>query len=313
MDKFERLIETTDALIVGLDIEGRITLFNRRCQEVTGYSEDEVLGRRLWDFLLPERFIKPVKEVFRSIGEDQLPSRFENPLVTKDGEERYISWSNTNIKDEEGHVVEIFSVGIDITERVRAEEEIKRRNRDLAALYEIALATSATLGVDELLKLIYEQVRQLVSFDSFSIALVNKERGELRFEITMEEGKSLGKRTRKLDPEGSLAGWVVHSKKPFLVKDWEREKDALPAVTHVVGKPVKSWLGIPLLHGGEAIGVMTVQSFAPDAFGMEEERLLTTFASQAAIAIENARLYDPSSTVSGGSDAGSALLMASRS
>lgn len=51
------ILETAEALVVVLDSEGRITYFNRACEELTGYSRDEVVGRVLWDFLLPERYI----------------------------------------------------------------------------------------------------------------------------------------------------------------------------------------------------------------------------------------------------------------
>jgi diguanylate cyclase (GGDEF)-like protein/PAS domain S-box-containing protein len=176
-------------------------------------------------------------------------------------------------------------------ENARLYEETGRRAGELAALYEIALAISATLEIDELLKRIYEQVSQLVSFDAFWVALVDEEMEELQFEITTEGGKPLPKRTRKLEARGSLAGWVAHTRKPFLISDWDREKDALPTVTHQVGKPVQSWLGIPLLFRDRVVGVMSVQSFEPYAFDEKEQHLLIVFANQVAIAIENARLF----------------------
>lgn len=121
-DFVDRVIQTADVMIVGLDLNGNITLFNRKCVELTGYAPEEVLGQPLWDHLIPERFIAPVKQVFAKIKADVLPSEFENPWLTRSGEERWIAWHNTNIKDTAGQVTGIIAIGVDITDRMKAEE-----------------------------------------------------------------------------------------------------------------------------------------------------------------------------------------------
>jgi len=115
------ILETTDALIV-VDPQARITYFNRACEELSGYSRGEVVGRVLWDFLLPERYIELVKQVFAGLLTGRLPGRFENAWLTKGGEERVISWSNDVVRDAQGKVTQVIGTGIDITERKRAEE-----------------------------------------------------------------------------------------------------------------------------------------------------------------------------------------------
>jgi PAS domain S-box-containing protein len=123
-DFIDRIIQTADVLIVGMDLHGNITLFNRKCAELTGYDAAEVIGHPLWERLIPERFIEPVKQVFARIKADVLPSQFENPWLTRTSEERWIAWHNTNIKDAAGNVTSIIAMGVDVSERKKAEESV---------------------------------------------------------------------------------------------------------------------------------------------------------------------------------------------
>jgi PAS domain S-box-containing protein len=128
------LVDTVRALVVVLDREGRIVRFNKVCQEATGYSFDEVRGRRIWEFLLVPEEAEQVKRVFRRLKAGQFPNQFENYWVTKTGERRLISWSNTALMDDNGAVDFVIGTGIDITEQRQMEETIRRSHNDLRQL-----------------------------------------------------------------------------------------------------------------------------------------------------------------------------------
>ena len=161
---------------------------------------------------------------------------------------------------------------------------------EMAGLYDVGLAVTSALELDKTLRVIYEQVNRLMSLDTFYIALYDEARGELRFEIFVEEGEWLPKFTKKLD-EGALTAWIVQSRKPLFIGDLEKESP--PVVPGQVGKPeTQSWMGFPLLARDKVVGVISVQSFRPHAFTEEDKRILSSFANQAAVAIENARLYE---------------------
>ncbi len=123
-DFSSRILEVANVLIVVLNREGRILLFNRKCEEVTGWREDEVRGRYLWDFLLPERVIAPIRESFSQLGEKDIFPFYENPWLMRDGGERNIRWNNTVTRDERGEVVWVIGTGIDITEQRLLEEQL---------------------------------------------------------------------------------------------------------------------------------------------------------------------------------------------
>jgi PAS domain S-box-containing protein len=119
------VLDTAGALVVVLDQEGRIVRFNRACEETTGYSFSEALGNRIWDFLLLPDEKDRVKSIFKKLQSGKYPSTAENYWLTKDGEPRLISWSNTVLLDENGKVEYVIATGIDITEHRESDEKMK--------------------------------------------------------------------------------------------------------------------------------------------------------------------------------------------
>jgi PAS domain S-box-containing protein len=119
------LIDSATVLVIVFDREGRLLRFNRECETLTGYTFAEVQRRDFWDlFILPEE-TERVRRRLDEVWSGDFPSTNENYWLTRDGERRLILWSNNALLDELGEVEYIVSAGIDITERKRAEEELR--------------------------------------------------------------------------------------------------------------------------------------------------------------------------------------------
>lgn len=118
------ILDTAGALIVVLDREGNIVRFNRTCEEVSGYKFREVKGKPFWKLLIPEE-LKLVEERFSELAIEGIANEGENHWLTKSGDQRLISWSNTTLKDAEGKVEYIIATGLDITEVRKAEEQLR--------------------------------------------------------------------------------------------------------------------------------------------------------------------------------------------
>ncbi len=176
-------------------------------------------------------------------------------------------------------------------ERTMLEKDLRAVNADLQGLYEVSIALGTSLDLSEVFQRIYEELRKLIPCDAFTLALVDESRGEFRLAFAMEEGMRLPELVVPLDPQTSLTAWIASTKAPLLIGDFEREKDQLPAVAQQLGKAVRSWLGVPLLFQDEILGVLSVQSFAPCAYGEKDLRLLRTISASVATAVRNARTY----------------------
>jgi len=125
------VLSTEGGLVVVLDREGKIIRFNKKCEQLTGYSFEEVRGKPVWDLFLPPEEVEPFKAVLAELRSGQFPKEHETCWVAKDGSRHLIMWSSTALLDHEGIVEHMIDTGIDITERKQAEEALRRKTYEL--------------------------------------------------------------------------------------------------------------------------------------------------------------------------------------
>ena len=126
-NRAQRYLDVAGVIIVVLDMEGRVSLINKKGCEILGYREGEILGKDWFDNFLPRRIKDEVGSVFKNLmagTEDAARGYYENPLLTKTGDERVILWYNTILR-EGGRIVGTLSSGEDITDRKRTEKALK--------------------------------------------------------------------------------------------------------------------------------------------------------------------------------------------
>jgi sigma-B regulation protein RsbU (phosphoserine phosphatase) len=155
----------------------------------------------------------------------------------------------------------------------------------LETLAEIGREMSAILDLDELLTRLAHLVKRLIDYRTFGIALVNEDEQTLEMKTAISYGDTKMVPPIKLG-EG-LVGYAAVHKEPVLVPDVSKDTRYINAVSDV-----HSELVIPLLIKDRCIGVFDLESPDYDAFTKKHVELLTLLASQAAVAIENARLYE---------------------
>ncbi len=120
------LLETAQVIILVLDTNGRIVTFNPYMEQVSGYKLDEVKGRDWFTTFLPECDYDKIRNLFKKAIDNVRTLGNVNPIVTRDGREIQIEWYDKTLKDTDGRTRGLLSVGRDITERKRAEKEIRK-------------------------------------------------------------------------------------------------------------------------------------------------------------------------------------------
>ncbi len=134
------LIETSNAIIIGLDLEGNILLFNTGASRALGYMFDEVEGRSWFDFLLDHEAEKGKLEVFKWTIGSGFRTQYESRVRARSGETLVISLENTIIFDEDGKLSMVLMVGQDITQMKRLEETLRDQSEKLVeAMEEVGL------------------------------------------------------------------------------------------------------------------------------------------------------------------------------
>ena len=123
----QQYFEIVGVMMLVLDPKGRVVRINRRGCQILGYDEEEIRGRNWFDNFVSPQVKQEIQPLAMDLlkGQDQEATYHENPVLTKEGKERLISWHNTLIRDEAGVVIGILSSGDDITDLRTAEEALQ--------------------------------------------------------------------------------------------------------------------------------------------------------------------------------------------
>ncbi len=181
------------------------------------------------------------------------------------------------------------AAGAIVKARLLAESE--RRTHQLTTLNEVTRQLTSTLDLEPLLSIILDSASELLNCEAGSLLLVDPQTDELVFRVVTGPAKKTltGKR---MPPGAGVVGKAVQTRLPIIVSDVQSSPDWFKYVDEQTGFITRALLVIPLEVKGNIIGVIEViNKRGSSSFTREDQNLLSAFASQAGIAIENARLY----------------------
>ena len=171
--------------------------------------------------------------------------------------------------------------------------ETRRRADELATLNRIGIALTSGFNLKRVLRELHWQCQQVLPIDCFFIALYDETTEQILTPLFFEAGEYLSIPPRKMKEHPGLTGYIIQTKQTIYLPDLADKQNPPPAeVIPIGGPPPRSFVGSPLMLGDKLIGVISMQSYIPNAFSTEHIHLLETIASQASIAIENARLFE---------------------
>jgi PAS domain S-box-containing protein len=172
-------------------------------------------------------------------------------------------------------------------DRARLLQDVKARWHEAETLRYAGAAVAETLGLDETLTRILDQLEQVVPFDSACVFLLE---GDMLRAVAGRGFQSLEHIVgREYAAQDSLFHELLTTRQPICLPDAQES----PRFQRWVSTDlVRGWMGVPLLVRGDVTGCLTLDSEKPNAFGRVRAELVQAFANQAAVAIENARLYE---------------------
>jgi diguanylate cyclase (GGDEF)-like protein len=172
-----------------------------------------------------------------------------------------------------------------------AREALDFRVQELSTLNTMAQIISSSLEHEVLLKNISTETLRLVGHRSrFMLGLLDESRKVAHYELFDEQGK----RYRELDAQSDegLSGWVMAHREPLLLTGEPGEYTRFAKSDRYDDPRFLSWMGVPLITYGEVMGVLSVQCEVAGAYTEDHRRVVSAIADQAAVAIENSRLYE---------------------
>ncbi|MCK4259618.1 MAG: PAS domain S-box protein [Halanaerobiales bacterium] len=148
-DRAQQYLDVAGVMFAVFDDEQKITLMNKKGCKIMGYSENELLGKDWHESFIPERIRDKLKEKYTKMitGKIIPEESYEYPVITKNGEERIISWQTVVLSDENGNVKGTLNSGKDITEQKRANEKVEALQLQLIQKEKMASLGQLTAGI----------------------------------------------------------------------------------------------------------------------------------------------------------------------
>lgn len=145
LEFMDTVAENTEAIILVLDLEGRIVRFNPALEELCGYGLDEVAGEEWIDVFVPSEDRERIGETFKQTTEEVDTSGTVNAILTKAGSERRVVWSNALLRNRAGEPYAVLAIGHDVTELERARGALQESATLMRAVVDTALDGIITL------------------------------------------------------------------------------------------------------------------------------------------------------------------------
>jgi PAS domain S-box-containing protein len=281
-----QLLDSVRESVVATDLEGHVIYWGKGAETLYGYRAEEVVGKLVTFIVEPEDEQKE-KERMRQVLEQGLWSG-QYVHRRKDGSSFWADTVISLVTGKNGQPAGMIGIDRDITERKRLEDETLARWHEAETLRRASAAVAETRSLQETLTRILEQLERVVPYDSASVQLL----GGGHMEIVSGRGFP--------DPEAVIGlkfpvpadnpnTLVVESRKPVILVNAPTAHSAFQEAPH---DHIRAWLGVPLIVHNQLIGMLAVDSVEPESFSQDHVRLVTPFANQAAIAIQNAQLVE---------------------
>lgn len=282
-EELDRLFTLTLDLLCIAGTDGRFRRVNPAWSRLLGYRPDELEGQALLDYVHPDDR-QVTQQALAALAEGREVLDFINRYRAKDGSYRWIEWRS---RPYAGNL--IFAAARDVTDRRRAEEALRLRTRQLEALRMVGEELARELDIAKLLTLIVRRAVELVGATGGTVFLPEGPDGPLTARAsTRAQDWLLQLRFRR--GEG-VAGQVAERGTGLTVNDYRTWPGANPLV--LAHSRVTAVVGEPLIYREQLVGVVVLDSEDESRpFTGSDRQTLALFAAQAAVAIENARLYE---------------------
>ena len=175
-------------------------------------------------------------------------------------------------------------------ENARLFKETEARAREVSVLNEVGQALAASLNIEQITEITYDGIARLFDARNFYIAYFDESTNEVIFPHNVT-GSIVDRSITRLPLDKGITAHMIRTRESILIADgsdkWMLEHGETP-----VGEPAQSFLGVPLIASDKVLGAIAIQDYdTPNKYDEHDLRLLTSFASQAAIAIENGQLF----------------------
>ena len=288
-------------MVCVLERDGRIAIFDEGCERATGFAAEDVIGRDARDVVIPADEHEAFTDFLASVWRLGMSSPQVGHWLTSDGERRLISWSNRPILDESGEMTQLFTVGIDLTERDRANAELRAVHEELAErLYELEQLAAEQSGLRRVALLVAGEATPAVLFDGAAGEVARLFDAETAAVVRFDDGAAvfvgrfggLGAIVNEVGAQVSLeadsaVARVFSTGHSARIDAYDELAGETATVMREAG--FRCSAAAPVSFGGRLWGALVVAAASPESLPAETtERRLEAFAQLVSLALATA-------------------------
>jgi formate hydrogenlyase transcriptional activator len=272
----------SDYAIYLLDKDGHVMTWNPGAEQIKGYTTSEVLGLHFSRFFTPDDAERGRPAELLRMAAERGRIEQEGWRVRKDGSRFWADIVLTAIRDVSGELIGYAKVTRDLTDRKRAEE---------AVMLQLSGALLVNMDARKLLEAISASLQEVLPHDAATLGLYDASTGVLMVQFLGEDKGGTRRGDVRLPVDGSPAGLAFRKGERVVLGQIKSAPFARESVRHLTELGMQSGCWVPLVHRGEAIGVLTVASRIENAFGEREASMLSEIAGPVAMAVSNAMAF----------------------
>ena len=268
-----------DYAIYMLDRDGYIATWNGGGERIHGYTGEEILGKHFSRFFTQTDLERGHPNMMLVQAGEKGRFEEEGWRVRKDGSRFWAHSVLTAIRAADGQVTGFAKVTGDRTDRKRAEE---------AVLLQLSAALLENMDVRKLLEAFSASIKEVIPHDAATLGMYDADSDTMSVQFLGPGEGGLRRADYRISMEGSPAGMAFRRREPVFVDSMRESQFAAEGVQHLTGLGMQSGCWVPLIHRGEALGALAVSSKEKGAFAAKDAEMLSEFANQVAMAVNNA-------------------------
>jgi PAS domain S-box-containing protein len=279
------LLEATQTIVCVHDRDGRFVYFNRACEETTGFTSEEAVGRDARELVIAPEEEAGFSLLLHEIWSDQRPRPGKGEWLTRDGGRRKILFMNQPLVGEDGEVRYLVSTGLDITEQERDAELLRRLHDEQAALRRVATFVASGAEPEEVARLVTLEAGRLIGADAAGLARYNHADQTAYLFGTWTDVDPPGFPTGTLVPlDGDTpTATVYRTGRPARIDDYRGLKGEIAESARRFG--YRSTVAAPVTVGGDLWGALIVTSRGVERLPPDTEARLAGFVELVALAL----------------------------
>jgi PAS domain S-box-containing protein len=283
------IVESSEDAIIGQQLNGTITSWNRGAQALYGYTAEEIVGRPV-SVLIPPEHQDDFPTIIERLRRGERIEHYETVRLCKDGRRVDVALSVSPIRTADGTIQGAAKIARDITPRKHAEAALRRQSERLRLLWEAAAVLLTADDPDAMLRTLLDKIGPHLGVDAYFNYMVDESREALRLSSSQGVSAAAAGDIARLVFGQGLSGIAAMQRRPMLATGIQQSDDPNTLALKALG--IRACTCHPLLAGDRLLGTLSFASRGKDQFDDEEVAFIETICHYVTVASERLRLVN---------------------